>query len=79
MINDTFKTRRRIAKTSFTAVIALVPALLGMVAFGTPEQAPMMQAVMPVLMILIPALIANVSHYMHLVHETDKSNKEIDF
>ena len=79
MSNDTFKLRRRIAKTSFTTVVTLVPTLIGVAAFGDPKQAPMMQAVMPVLMILIPALILNVSHYMHLVHETDKSNKEIDF
>jgi hypothetical protein len=76
MKDDVFKYRRRIAITSFITVIALVPTLLGIAMFGDVEQAPMMQAVMPILVILIPALIANISHYMHLVHALDKDNEQ---
>ena len=69
---DVFKLRRRIALTSFSTVVLLVPTLLWIALFADVKQAPMMQAVMPILVILIPALIANVSHYMQLVHLSDK-------
>ena len=76
MQTDTFKLRRRIALTSFATVILLVPMLLWIALFTDVKQAPMMSAVMPILVMLIPALIANVSHYMQLVHLSDKSEKE---
>jgi len=76
MNNDIFKLRRRIAITSFGAVILLIPTLLWIAIWGDVQQAPMMQAVMPILVIIIPALIANVSHYMQLVHALDKQSKE---
>lgn len=76
MAEDIFKYRRRIAITSFITVLALVPTLLWIALFGDVKQAPMMQAVMPILVILVPALIANTSHYMHLVHAQSKVDKE---
>lgn len=73
-MDDSFKLRRRIAILSFSVVVLLVPALLWIAMFGDVKQAPMMNAVMPILLMIIPALIGIVSHYMHLVHKKDTSD-----
>ena len=73
-MTDQFKLRRRIASSSFITVILLIPILLCLVIFGNVAQAPLMNAVMPILVIVIPSLVANISHYMHLVHKADNSD-----
>ena len=70
-MNDQFKIRRRIAISSFLVVVSLVPTLLFMAIKLDPDQAPVMNAVMPILVIVIPALVANISHYMHQVQKSD--------
>ena len=73
-MNDQFKLRRRVALSSFVTIVLLVPVLLCLVVFGDVDQAPLMNAVMPILVIVIPSLVANISHYMHLVHKADASD-----
>jgi len=70
-MNDQFKLRRRIAISSFLIIVLLIPTLLLIAVKGNVDQAPMMAAVMPILVIVIPSLVANISHYMHLVHKAD--------
>ena len=73
---DQFRVRRRMAKTSFATLIFMVPALIALVFIAKPEQAPILNAVMPILVIIVPALVANVSHYMQLVSNSDQQKGE---
>ena len=72
--NDDFFIRRSMALTSFLTVLALIPALILIGIYISPDQAPMFQAIMPILVITIPALIAVITHYMHQAH----SSKDAD-
>ncbi len=76
MTEDIFKVRRRIAKTSFFTMLALIPVLISIAIFVKPEQAPMMNAVMPIFVIIVPCLVANVGIYMKLVSDHDKVKNE---
>ena len=69
--SDAFRIRRGIALTSFGSVIFLIPGLFLIVLFAPGEKAELMDAVMPIFVILIPSLIANISHYMQLVSKAD--------
>jgi predicted aspartyl protease len=74
--DDVFKIRRRMAKTSFATILILIPVLIFIGLFGDSGQAPMMTAVMPILVIIVPALIANVAQYMQLVAAHDRAKLE---
>lgn len=77
MVEDKFKLRRRMAKTSFGSIIGLTIAILGMVFFGSPTVATNLQAATPILITLIGCLVGNVSHYSHLVYSSDKGEKDV--
>jgi len=71
MMDDSFKLRRQLAIASFIHILVIVYISFAMVWFGDEAISAKLQAASPILMIIVPALIANISHYMHLVSKKD--------
>jgi len=78
MADDPFKVRRDIAQKSFYFLLGLIVALIAIAILVNPEQAPMFNAVMPILVIAVPCLVANIGIYMKLVSDHDKFQREQD-
>ena len=71
-MDDSFKLRRQIAVASFIHVLLIVHVSFAMVWFGDEAISAKLGAASPILMMIVTALIANISHYMHLVHKSDE-------
>lgn len=77
MIDDKFRVRRRMAKTSFVSILVIIFVILGIVFFGSPAVAANLQAASAILITLIGSLTATIGHYNHMVYATDKDERRI--
>ena len=75
MLEERFKVRRKMAKTSFLVVNVLIFVILGMVFFGSEDVAKNLTAASPVLIALIGVLVGIIGHYNHMVYGLEKSDK----
>ena len=69
---DLFRTRRVMAQLSFSAILLTLFSTLGIVMFGSKEVADNLLAASGITSVIITALVAQISHYSHLVHLNDK-------
>lgn len=74
--DDPFWLRRWLAITSFSHVLLIIYICFAIVFFGSEGIEIRLQAAAPILMIIVPSLIANVAQYMLLVHKSDSPGVE---